>query len=52
MSDNRHLTHPNRRYLFKVMLRLLLVLSDTWRMMDPLTVTNISKASASSTSPN
>lgn len=52
MSDNRHLTHPNRHYLFRVMLRLPLSFSAAWRMMDPLTVMNISNASASSTSPN
>lgn len=52
MNDNGHLIFPNRRYLFRVMLRLLEVFSAGWMMMEPLTVMNISKASASSTSSN
>lgn len=53
MNDNRHLAHTESTpYLFRVMVRLLAAVSAAWRMIDPLTVTNISKASASSTSPN
>lgn len=52
MNDNRHLTNQNKHYLFRVMLRLLVVFSAGWRMMDALTVMNISKASTSSTSSN
>lgn len=52
-SINTHPTHLNRHYLFRVMLRLLLVVfSAGWRMMEPLTAMSISKASASSTSSN
>lgn len=53
MNDNRRLAHTeSTAYLFRVMLRLLAAFSAAWRMMEPLTETNISKASASSTSPN
>lgn len=52
MNDNRHLAHLDRHYLFRVMLRLLVVFSAAWRILDPLTVMNISKASTSSTSSN
>lgn len=52
MNDNRHLTYQNKHYLFRVMLRLLVVFSAGWRMMGALTVMTISKASTSSTSSN